>query len=121
MRITINHQAVKMLTDMQKKALELTADSLLTEVRTAQVMPFYTGTLQNDSTFTEKSESERGIVRIVSSTPYARRLYYHPEYDFFRGKNANAGGKWFDEWLTGSKKTWCRNAYAKIYKRLTGV
>lgn len=119
--INMNHQAIKRLANMQKKALELTADALLTEIRTAQVMPFYTGTLQNDSTFAEKSESSSGIVRIVSATPYARRLYYHPEYDFFQGKNACAGGRWFDDWLSGSKKSWCRDTYIRIYRQLTGV
>lgn len=29
-------------------------------------------------------------------TPYARRLYYHPEYDFSKEKNAEAGAYWFE-------------------------
>lgn len=120
-RINMNTRAVRRLTEAQKNALELTADALITEVRTAQVMPFCAGTLQNDSTFADKEQSEKGIVRIVSSTPYARRLYFHSEYNFFHGKNANSGGKWFDEWLNGSKKTWCTDRYVKIYKRLSGV
>ena len=39
------------------------------------------GTLQNESTFVDYSNSSKGTVTLVSSTPYARRLYYHPEYN----------------------------------------
>ena len=30
-------------------------------------------------------------------TPYARRLYYHREYDFSKEKNEKAGAFWFEE------------------------
>lgn len=46
---------------------------------------------------------ESGIVNtIIGSgeikyrTPYARRLYYHPEYNFGTDKNPEAGGYWFE-------------------------
>lgn len=120
-RVQIYPRAVGNLTANQKKALELTAEALLTEVRTAQKMPFYTGTLQNDNTFVDNSQSVKGIVSIVSATPYARRLYFHPEYNFFKGKNSDAGGKWFEDWISGDKKDWCKKTYKKIYKQLTGV
>ena len=29
-------------------------------------------------------------------TPYARRLYYHPEYNFSQEKNPQAGAYWFE-------------------------
>lgn len=29
-------------------------------------------------------------------TPYARRLYYHPEYNFSQEKNPDAGAYWFE-------------------------
>lgn len=29
-------------------------------------------------------------------TPYARKLYYHPEYNFSTEHNAEAGGYWFE-------------------------
>ena len=80
------------------------------------------GNLQNESTFVDTSESQLGKVTIVHNTPYARRLYYHPEYHFDKGENANAGGKWYDKWLPGgSREKDCQKAYAQFYKRLTGV
>lgn len=35
--------------------------------------------------------------------PYARRLYYHPEYNFQTVNNPNAQGRWLDHWLPGGQ------------------
>ncbi|MCD3473309.1 minor capsid protein, partial [Streptococcus equi subsp. equi] len=41
--------------------------------------------------------SGRVTERSVSwHTPYARRLYYNPQYNFSKDKNPNAQGKWFE-------------------------
>lgn len=77
--------------------LEMTADATLTELRDRQVMPFDTGNLQNDSTFVDVKNNHKAS--IVTTAPQARRLYFHPEYNFRRGNNASAGGKWFDSFL----------------------
>ncbi len=37
-----------------------------------------------------------GSGKIKWNTPYARRLYYHPEYNFSQEHNAHAGGYWFE-------------------------
>ena len=79
-----------------------TGDALLTRVKNKQVMPFDTSILQDDSTAVDYSQSAKGIVKIVSDTPYARRLYFHPEYNFSRKENIAAGGKWFSPWLEGA-------------------
>lgn len=80
------------------------------------------GTLQNDSTFVDYRESNSGIASIVSSTPYARRLYFHPEYHFDKGENPNAKGRWYEDWLPGGKhEDFCQKAFAELYKRLAGL
>ena len=79
------------------------------------------GHLQNDSTFVDCSQSRNGKVTIVSNTPYARRLYFHPEYHFDTGENPNARGKWYDDWIYGNRAEFCIETYKKIYRRLTGV
>lgn len=113
---------VQKLTDAAALALEQTAEYLHTEVVQAQVMPFDTGNLQNESTFIDKTNSREGKVSLVSSTPYARRLYFHPEYHFRKHENPNAGGEWYKDWLPGgSKKKDCKHAFKQIYKRITGV
>jgi len=96
--ITINTDVINGITKKAVRALEKTGDALMGQVKNAQVMPFDTGTLQNDSTYLDRSRSAQGIVTIVSATPYARRLYFHPEYHFQRTYNIAAGGKWFKPW-----------------------
>ena len=115
-RIELNMSVLNMLDNAQFEALAQTADATLTELRDRQVMPFDTGNLQNDSTFVD--DSQKKTVSIVSSTPYARRLYFHPEYNYRRGNNASAGGKWFESFLND---TFIQNAYAKLLKQRGGL
>ena len=99
-KIKINQTAIIAITAKAQAALEQTAEALHTEVVQAQVIPRDTGALQNESTFVDTSKSNQGKVSIVSSTPYARRLYYHPEYNFKKDENPNAKAHWF----SGNKK-----------------
>ena len=115
-RIELNMSVLNMLDNAQRQAFEQTADATLTELRDRQVMPFDTGNLQNDSTFIDTSQSDK--VSIVSATPYARRLYFHPEYNFKRGNNANAGGKWFE---SVENDDFIASAYAKLLKQIGGL
>lgn len=119
--IIINQQRIRQLTQAQIQALEMTAEALHTEVVQAQVIPFDKGTLQNESTFVDYSNSSKGTVTLVSSTPYARRLYYHPEYNFKTDENANAKGKWYDDWIDGAEKDFCKKTFKEFYRRLGGV
>ena len=117
-RIKLNTSFLKELDEYKINALEQTAEALKTEVQQAQVMPRDEGTLQNNSTFVDDSNAKNGKVSIVSSTPYARRLYFHPEYNFDRTKNKSAGGRWFDNWLDGEFAT---NAFVNLYGRSLGI
>lgn len=120
--VKMNMPRIRQLTDAAVKALELTAEALHTEVVQAQVMPFDTGHLEEDATFVDYSESGRGKVSLVSSTPYARRLYYHPEYNFQKDENPNAGGEWYNDWLPGGKHAdFAVKAFKQFYKKLGGV
>lgn len=121
-RVTLNMGRIKQLSRTAVTALEQTAEALHTEVVQAQVMPFDTGNLQNESTFVDYSKSKEGKVTLVSSTPYARRLYYHPEYQFSKDENLNASSKWYKDWLKkGSKADFAKETYKNLYKRLGGV
>ncbi len=120
--IKLNMPRINQMTQAAVVALEKTAEALHTEVVQAQIMPFDTGNLQNESTFVDKSQSSSGKVSLVSSTPYARRLYYHPEYHFQKYENPFAGGKWFDPWLPGGVSSdFCKEAFKKFYKKAGGV
>lgn len=120
-KITINTQKIKQLTRAQITALEQTGEALHTEVVQAQVMPRDKGALQNESTFVDYSDSSKGKVTLVSSTPYARRLYFHPEYDFKTDENPNAKAHWYDDWIKGDRKEFCKKAFKEFYKRAGGV
>ena len=115
-RIELNMSVLNMLDNAQFEALAQTGDATLTELRDRQVMPFDTGNLQNDSTFVDNTQKTK--VSIVTTAPQARRLYFHPEYNFKRGNNSNAGGKWFESFLNDD---FIRNAYCELLKRRGGL
>ena len=121
-RVRLNMPQINRLERAQIKALERTAEALHTEVTQAQVFPRDTGHLQDESTFVDYSQSDQGKVTIVSSTPYARRLYFHPEYDFQKTANPHAKGRWYEDWLPGGRDAeFCANAFKQFYRRLTGI
>lgn len=120
--VKINMARIKQLNQAAVTALEKTAEALHTEVVQAQVIPFDTGHLEEDATFVDYSQSDKGKVSLISSTPYARRLYYHPEFKFQKGENPNAKGKWFEDWLSGgSKEDFAPETFKKLYKQFGGV
>lgn len=132
-KIKLNLPLLKQLDKAQQTALRNTTDALLTQIKNTQVMPFDTGNLQNESTFADYANLAEGETKIVSSTPYARRLYFHPEYKFHRsvwvdkdgkkhGANKNAGGKWLAPWLKGgTRQNFCQKAFARFYKQEAGL
>ena len=115
-RVELNMSVLNMLDNAQYEALAQTADATLTELRDRQVMPFDTGNMQNDSTSVD--DSQKTTVSIVTTAPQARRLYFHPEYNFKRGNNASAGGKWFESFLNDD---FIASAYARLLKQKGGL
>lgn len=120
-KVLINSASVALKTAAAAQALEQTVEALHTEVVQAQVMPFRTGNLQNESTFVDGSDAANGRVSLISSTPYARRLYYHPEYNFSKAENPNAGGKWLVRWAPGGADAdFCTKVFKRFFNRLCG-
>lgn len=120
--VNLDFGTIRFLEEAQVKALEQTAEALHTEVVQAQVVPRDTGNLQGEGMFVDYSESQNGVVTIVHDVPYARRLYFHPEYHFSKKENPNARGEWFEDWLpSGKNADFCREAYKAIYRRITGL
>ena len=76
-------------------------------------IPFDTGELMRSSL----RHSKIGEGLIVWNTPYARRLYYNPQYNFSKDVNPNARGLWFeeakalhyDEWVKIAQQTFDEN------------
>lgn len=60
--------------------------------------------------------SEIGKGKVIWDTPYSRRLYYNPQYNFSKDKNPNARGLWFESAKAQKKGSWVDEA-KKNYKR----
>ncbi len=119
-KVKINKTMVKKLDKAAITALEKTAEALHAEIVNAQVIPFDNGTLQNENTFVDYSKSQRGRVSIVTQGPQARRLYYHPEYNYQKTNNPKAGGQWLDLWISGSEKEFYEETFAEFYRKEIG-
>lgn len=131
--VKLNMPVLKRLTAAAQVSLAQTAEAIHTNVVQSQVMPRDTGTLQNESTFVYTQDITNGKVELISSTPYVRRLYYHPEYNFHqspwvddKGKrhegNANAKGRWLYDYLKdGKKRNFAPDTFAKLYKKNAGL
>lgn len=121
MKITskINRDYINYIKEEAQENLVKTADAIRTDLVQSQTMPFDSGEMQNTKTFIDTREIKKNKVSIVSDTPYARRLYFHPEYNFQQGKNANAGGMWFSPYITGNKKDYAKKIFAQLMKRST--
>ena len=136
-RVKLSMPRIKKLTDAAVTALEKTAEAFHTEVVQALVIPRRDGALQGEKMFRDDSQSENGVVSIVHEGPYARRLYYHPEYNFHKEPweeeyedkegivhhkkhdgNPNARGEWYEDWLPGgSKADFAPETFRKLYKK----
>ena len=120
--VKMNFPRIKQLTQAAVTALEMTAEALHTEVVQAQVMPFDTGHLEEDSFFADYKECGQGKATLVVNTPYARRLYFHPEYNFQTDENPFAGGEWYEPWLPGGvSQDFATNAFKRFYKKVGGI
>lgn len=116
--VKLNTGAIRGITDTANQALVRTAEALHDAVVKAQVVPFKTGSLQNASTRIDTADSAAGRVALVSSTPYARRLYFHPEYHFSKSGNAKAQGRWYRQWLPGgSQDDFAREEFIRFYRK----
>lgn len=120
--VKLDHMQIKKLSKAADIALEKTAEALKTEVIQAQVIPFDRGTLQGEGYFVDYTDSGNGKVSLVHNTPYARRLYFHPEYNFQTTENLHAKGKWYEDWmLGGERENFTERAFAELYKRESGL
>lgn len=121
-KIRLDQSALRRLDRAAVTALEQTAEAIHTDLVQSRTMPFRSGNLQNESTFVDTSESARGHVELVSATPYARRLYYHPEYHFSAEENPDAGAGWFEPYTAeGEKRDFAEKAFRRLYRKGAGV
>lgn len=117
----LNKREVDKLTDEIIDALVITAGLLQDRIREAQVIPRDTGLLQGEKFYIDDSRRNEGHVALVNRGPYARRLYYHPEYNFRQDKNEFAQGLWFTLWQDGGVyENEPREIFEKVLAEITG-
>lgn len=71
---------------------------------------YYVPTDQHYLEKSAKANSKPGEGFVVWQTPYARRLYYNPQYDFSTDVNPNARGLWFEAAKADNKDKWIDQA-----------
>ena len=121
-KVVIDQRAIDRLSRAAVVALEQTAEALHTEIGRAEVVPMDKGTLSGEAFFCDYSKSKSGTVSLVHSAPYARRLYFHPEYNFSKEEHKNAQGEWFKPWTEeGDSADFVPEAFAQLYRRISGV
>ncbi|MNC04464.1 hypothetical protein D3C75_519030 [compost metagenome] len=122
-KTTMNPRAMSKLRTSPERALIMTVEgakeSILSDIMAAEVVPKQTGELERSATI-DASKSKRGKVTISYDTPYARRLYWHPEYNFRRDKNRNAQGEWLRAWAEGKKTNKVREVFKTLIKKIAG-
>lgn len=120
--IKLDKQAIRDIENAAKKAAAEAMEALRTDLINSQTMPFDTGDMQNNQTFVsvEGEDSVNGeetySVSLVTGSPQARRLYYHPEYQFQQGHNDNAGALWLEPYISGDKKNFVAEKYNEALK-----
>lgn len=113
-KIAFADEILKQLEPAALRALALTAEVLMDEIREEHIIPRDQGALQGEKFFIDRSTLDQGFVSLVFEGPYARRLYFHPEYNFTRssyvdengvqhGGNENAQAYWMTPWLPGGR------------------
>lgn len=116
--IKLDYAKIRQIEQAALASASETLEAVYTDLVSSQTMPFDTGDMQNNQTFVERTEN--GAV-LITGSPQARRLYYHPEYNFQRGKNTNAGAFWLDPYISGSKKDFVKAEFTEIFRKKAGL
>lgn len=121
-KIRLDARALGKLDGAVLRSAGLTMEALRTDVVSDQVMPYNAGTMQNDDTFTDvRQDGETIHGALVTGSPQARRLYFHPEYNFQTINNPNAGGEWLEPWINGDKKDFVKDTFQVILNKEAGL
>lgn len=108
--IELDYRAIQGVENAIRTSAQEAVEAVMSDLVNSETMPFDTGDMQNNQTFIDTDENR---VSIVTGSPQARRLYYHPEYNFQRGKNKNAGALWLEPYINGDKKDLLLDEYTE--------
>lgn len=78
--------------------------------------------IPKDTSFLEGSgvtQSQIGNGKVMWVSPYARKLYYNPQYNFSKDTNPNAQGLWFEAAKAQHRPNWLLKT-RENYRRFFG-
>ena len=77
--------------------------------------------MQNDNTFADaQDDGDAFTASIITDSPQARRLYFHPEFNFQKRPNRYAGGEWLEPYIDGEKQDFAEEKFAGFMKEEIG-
>lgn len=114
--VNLYQDKIRRLANAVTLSAEQAAEAVKSDIVASQTVPKNTGELER-SGFMKVSKSK---YQIIYDTPYARRLYWHPEYKFRTDKNPNAGGLWMQPYIDGEKKDFFKKAFRARLKANAG-
>lgn len=114
--VELDYSKINKLVDASKEAFKLTVEEVLQDIKDNQVTPKDTGRLENSGSIEFISDV---VAFIIFDTPYARRLYWNPEFNFHTDKNSNAQGKWMQSYIDGVNKDFIKETYSNHFKELS--
>lgn len=115
--IELDLAALGKISAAAKSAALDTMEAVKTDLISSQTVPFDYGTMQG-TLHTDQFE-DVGTVHTILQTdgPQARRLYFHPEYNFQTVNNPNAGAGWYKPYTEGgAKEAFVHDAFASRMK-----
>lgn len=118
--IKLDYARIRQIEQAAKAAAAEALEVLYTDLVSSKTMPFDTGDMQNNQTFVESTEN--GAV-LITGSPQARRLYYHPEYNFQQkeGANGSRGAYWLEPYISSGKKDFVQTKFTEIFRRRAGL
>ena len=130
-KVKINRDVIAQLNKAKERALELTAEAMLSDIKSRAVVPKDIGDLERSGIVDKGQISTKFIAAIVFDTPYARRWYYNLSFvdkngkedqpaTFQRTKNHDAQDHWMDYYLDGDVLQWVQETFAKFLKQESG-
>ncbi|KAF5038687.1 hypothetical protein DSECCO2_551670 [anaerobic digester metagenome] len=118
--VVLNDVAIAKITGGTEKAMKILLEGLKTDVSERQVVPFRDGLLKDSVSTGTMMQNGYTLGWIGWDTPYARRLYFHPEYNFRQDKHRNAMGLWMSFYEQGPGQDWIQKSFAVALKIAAG-
>lgn len=114
-RVDINTSKLKRKQSSAKEAAQMMLDQEVLKDSNYFIAK-ETGELERSSL----RHSRIGEGHIEWNTPYARRLYYNPQYNFSKDVNPNAGGLWFESAKALNGAEWLKKVKEKYFRYFNG-